>query len=180
VNTGSPSAFNPRIASPSAASAVSAPRCPRRRAREAEGADREALRQRLQQAAIGGAELTPDIGGARLAVDVRNLHAARIVEQDPEEVLLRHRGAHDQQRPEQAHQQDREDRQANRRQRDALPGPADASSIGVDRQARRHRDRRRGQVRAGGRREPELSLTEDDRRELEEKSKQGVEHECLE
>ena len=158
MKTGRPSALSPRIASPSAASAVSAPsltitrpgdrqtgellpharqrraearlrsaegqiallRRARRRAREAEGAHGEAFGQRLEQAAIVGAEFALHERGARLAVDIRDLHAARIVEQHAEKVLLRHRGPHDQQRPEHADQDDGENGEADRRERDAL------------------------------------------------------------
>ena len=87
----------------------------RRRAREAERAHREPIGQRLEQPAIGGAELALHECGARLPVDIGNLHAARVVQQHADEVLLRHRGLDDQQRPEQADQDDGEDREADRR-----------------------------------------------------------------
>jgi hypothetical protein len=43
---------------------------------------------------------------ARLAVAIGDRHAARVVDEDAEEVLLRHRRLEDQRRPEQADQED--------------------------------------------------------------------------
>ena len=151
----------------------------RRRAREAERADGEAFGQRLEQPAIGGAELALHERCARLAVHIGDLHAARIVEQHAEEILLRHRGAHDEQRPEHADQDDGENREADRRERDALARAAVALAIGQDRQPSRNRHGGRRDVRPRRGREPEFSLTEDDRGEFEEKSEEGVEHEFL-
>ncbi len=66
-------------------------------------------------------------------------------------------------------------------QRDAIPGArgAAALAVGHDGQAGRDRNRRRRKVRAGRGRESEFPLTEDNRGQFKEGSKEGVEHEFL-
>ncbi len=92
--------------------------------REAERPHGEPIGQRLEQPAIVRAELALHERGARLAVDISNLHAARVVQQHADEVLLRHRGLDHQQRPEQADQDDGEERDADagERRRDRARG----------------------------------------------------------
>ena len=68
----------------------------------------EALRQRVEQRAFGPVELLLDERAARLAVAIGDRHAARIVDEHAEEILLRDRGLEDQRRPEQAEEQDGE------------------------------------------------------------------------
>ena len=82
----------------------------RQAAREAKRPHREALAQRPAQPAVGGAELLLHVGAARLAVDVGDAHAARVVEQHADDVLVRHGGAQHQHRPEQAQQQQADER----------------------------------------------------------------------
>jgi hypothetical protein len=62
---------------------------------------------------------------ARLAVEVRDRHAARVVDQDAEKILLRHRRLEDQRGPEQAKEQDRQRREPQADEHDAV-----ARSIG--------------------------------------------------
>ena len=57
---------------------------------EAEQSQREAIRQRSEQRALFAAELLGHEVGAGLPVAVGDLHAARVVDQDTEEVLLGH------------------------------------------------------------------------------------------
>ena len=80
----------------------------------------------LQQRTVGLAELLLDELGARLPVAIGNRHAARVVEQDAEEVLLRHRGLQDQRGPKQAEQQNGHDPepQDHERQRGRDGGPS--------------------------------------------------------
>ena len=80
--------------------------------RKAEVAEHEPLRERLCERAVR-AELLVDEVGARLLVAVRNRHAARVVNQHAEEVLLRDGGAQDQRRAEQAEQEKKEQQQAD-------------------------------------------------------------------
>ena len=69
---------------------------------------------------------------ARLAIHVRNLHAARIVQQHAEEILLGTGGAHDQQRAEQADQNNRQDREPDARERHTIALAAASGSIRQD------------------------------------------------
>ena len=112
-----------RVGVPSNFRSLPARRDPRR-GREAEEADDEALRQRLEQRAVGAAELLLDEVAARLAVQIGDLHAARVVDQHAEEVLLRDRGVHDQRRPEQAEEDERERGEAQADEDDAIAQPA--------------------------------------------------------
>jgi len=100
-------------------------------------------------------------------------------QQDAEKILLGYRGAHHEQRPEHADQDDAENREANRGKRDPLASPAMALAIRDHRQGSRHRHGGRRDVGPRRGREPEFSLTEHDRGEVKEKSEEGVEHEFL-
>ena len=72
------------------------------RRREAEEPHDEFLRQRVEQRRVRAVQLLLHERAARLAVAVGDRHAARVVDQDAEKILLRHRGLEDQRRPEQA------------------------------------------------------------------------------
>ena len=90
------------------------------RRREPEDAEIEALAERREQRRVGPAELLRDERAARLAVVIGHLHAARVVEQDADEVLLRHRDLEQQHRPQQAEQHDQEQTDADAEQHDAV------------------------------------------------------------
>ena len=66
--------------------------------------------KRLPSAVSSGASARPNCStmnvAARLAVLIGHLHAARVVEQDADEVLLRHRDLEEQHRPEEAEEHD--------------------------------------------------------------------------
>ena len=81
------------------------------RRRETEEAKNEPLRQRVEERAVLGAELLLDERAPRLAVSIRDRHAARIVEQDAEKILLRHRGFENQRRPHETEQKRRDHRE---------------------------------------------------------------------
>ena len=81
-----------------------------------ERAQHEAIGERLQQRRVGRGELLPRERPARLAFQIGDLHDPRIVDQDAQEVLLRHRRLDDQHRPEQAEEHEREDGRPHRRQ----------------------------------------------------------------
>ena len=72
-----------------------------------------------------------------------------------------------------------EQRDADGGQRDAIARAATARAVRGQRQADGHQHRDGGHVRARGGGEAKFPLAEDHRGELEEKSKKGVEHECL-
>ena len=80
---------------------------------EAEVAQHEPLRERVERADRWLAELLLDEIGARLLVAVRDGHAARVVDEHAEKVLLRDRGPQDQRWSEQAEQEQEEERQAD-------------------------------------------------------------------
>jgi len=126
-----------------------------------------------------GAEFGLHVVGPRLPVHVGDLHAARVVYQHAEEVLLGAGGADHQQRPEEADENNRQDREANGGQRDAIARAAAARSIGQDGQAYAQTNEQRRHVRAGGGRKPVFALAKNDGRQFEEKPEDGVEHECL-
>ena len=60
--------------------------------REAEEPQHEALRQRVEERTVGLSELVLHEIGTRLVVAIRDGHAAGVVDDHAEEVLLRHRG----------------------------------------------------------------------------------------
>ena len=128
--------------------------------------------------ALGGAELLLHELAARLPAPVGNLHAARVVQQHRDDVLLRHRGADDQRWTEQAEEHERQRRHPQHGQDDAIAQPSlDANAPVGD--GRGHHDRarqRRGDQRPGADVEAELALLEDDRPVAEECLKNGVKH----
>ena len=151
----------------------------RQAAREAQRAHREAFAQRPAQPAVGRAELVLDVGAARLAVQVGDAHAARVVEQHADDVLVRHGGAQHQHRPEQADEQQPDQRGAQRRQHDAVAGASGgAARAGSRRQPpppRRAPASTASQTPVGGG-EAQLALVEDDPAHAEEELGQPVEH----
>ena len=96
---------------------------------EAEEAKHELLRERVEERPVG-AERVGDEGAARAAVAIGDLQAARIVQQDAEEILLRDGGLENQRRPQQA------ERDHGERRRDEAPrarrgrGPAPSARRG--------------------------------------------------
>jgi len=68
--------------------------------------------------------LPPDEGPSRRATLVRDLHAAGIVEQHGDDILLIHGGTHDERRTEEAEQDEAKRGDAKRRQNDAIAQPA--------------------------------------------------------
>ena len=75
--------------------------------REAEGADDELVREALHHRRLGPELLAGD-GAARLARLVGDLHAARVVDQHADEVLLRDGGANHEDRAEEAEEDQRQ------------------------------------------------------------------------
>ncbi len=136
-----------------------------RRAREAERPHHELVGEGLHETAVGGAELLPHETRARAIVVIGDLHAARIVEQHGEEVLLRDRGLDHQHRPEQADGDEPDQGHAQRGQDDAITRAQSraAAAIGGDRHHHGDAGRRRRQIRRAPGGEAELSLREDDR-----------------
>ena len=106
-------AVPPYFRSPADADAVG-------RGREAEEPDDEALRQGREQLRIRAVQLLLDERAAWLAVAVGDRHAPRVVDQDAEEVLLRHGRLENQRRPEQAEEQDGERGEPQADQDDAI------------------------------------------------------------
>ena len=124
----------------------------------------------VEQRAVGLAELLLHELGARLPVAIGDRHAARVVDQDAEKILLRDRRLQNQRRAEQAEQQQRHHAEPQRDQHQrgrAWPVAGDAA-VGDQRGERGHGQRREaeGHRARGGKRE--VALLEDQRRVLEE------------
>ena len=89
------------------------------------------------------AELLVHERAARLAVAIGDRHAAGIVDQHADEILLRHRRFQDQRRPHQAEEQQRQRREAEPHEHDAIPWALNGcqAAIGQQRGAgHRYRD----------------------------------------
>ena len=99
--------------------------------RETEDADRVAARQRLHHRAVGREGRVDELA-TRLAVVIGDAHAARVVQQDAEEVLLRHRRAQNQDRPEQAEEHEADQAEAQRDEHHAVE-PARVARRSCDR-----------------------------------------------
>ena len=152
--------------------------------REAEVAEREAAGERRAQAARR-AEGVADEGRARRCVVVGNRHAARVVHEHGEEVALGFDGAHDEDGPQQAEEEDGDGREAQAEQDER--GPRDESArrtIGAGTttpptpaasERRQHRQGGRP-----GRAERQLALAEDHRPVLERQSEQPLQQRHLE
>ena len=151
------------------------------RRREAEEADDEFLRQRGQQGRGRAVQLLLHERAARLAVAIGDRHAARVVDEDAEEILLRHRGLEDQRRPEQADQEDADHSQPQRdehRAIDPLVGRRHAA-VGQQREdGDRGRDHDR-QQHGPGQTPGEIALLKQQRRILEQKAEEVFQHLAL-
>src|SRR5262249_36072248 len=79
------------------------------RSREAKFAENEPLRQALQQRATR-TKAAPYELAPRFVLPIRNLHAARIVDDDGQEILLRYCGFQDERRTYEAENDQRDDR----------------------------------------------------------------------
>ena len=146
--------------------------------REAEEAEREALVERGAQITLGRREMVLHELQARRLVPVGDAHAARIVDQHAQKVLLRDDRRQHQGRSHQAEGEQRERRQAHDAEHDAFERPAVAPDLGV-RPPRHHagHDSQQDRQPAGpGRAEREVPLLEDQRPVLEEQLEQGIKH----
>ena len=116
-----------------------------------------------------------------LAADVGDRHAARIVDEHAEKILLRHRGLEDQRRPEQAEEQDRERGEAQADEHDTIARAFGRRHAAVGEQREdRDRGRRRDRQQHRARQAPgEIALLEDERRVLEQEAKELVHHQAL-
>ena len=112
---------------------------PRGGGREPERAHHEFIGQRFQRCRDRRAKFLSDKRRAWTVLVIGNLHAARIVEQHGEKVLLRNRGLDDEHGPEQAqrHESDQRDAQAGEDEAVARPQLGAAPAIGGN----RHDDR---------------------------------------
>ena len=89
--------------------------------REPEDAKVEAFAQRGEQRRVGAAELIGHERAPRLAaVVIGHLHAARVVDQDADEILLRHRDLEEQHRSQQREKHDKEETDADSEQHGAI------------------------------------------------------------
>jgi hypothetical protein len=87
---------------------------------KAENLEIESLAQRRQERCVRPSQFGRNKAAARLAFMIGHLHAAGIVQDDANEVLLRDRNLEQQHRPQQAEQHDHEQADADREQRDAI------------------------------------------------------------
>ena len=111
---------------------------------------------------------------SRLVVAIGDGHAARVVDEHAEKVLLRHRGAQDERRPEQTEEQQRKQTEADDHEHGAFARLTVAFDPAVRNEARRRErgDGHQDQDAGPRRREGEVSLPEDERRVLEQSAKQ--------
>ena len=147
-------------------------RHPVRRRRKTEEPHDESLRQRIEQRRVRPAELLLHEGAARLAVAIGNRHAARIVDQDADEILLRHRRLQDQRRPEQAEEQQRQRGEPQADERDAVAPALDGCQAAIGQQCcDRHPGGRRNDQQDRARQPPgEVALLEHQWRVLEQET----------
>ena len=149
------------------------------RRREPERTHDESIRERLSSADCGVANFWRAKFARGCLVPVRDLHAPRVVYQDAEEVLLRHRRLDDEHRPEEAEEHQRAGwRVRIDRQHDAMPRralrPAPRDTSGTSR-AIATATTAAATYEPGRRHETELSLLEDHRSVIEEQPKQRLE-----
>ena len=151
------------------------------RGREAEEADDKSLRERRQQPGVRAVQLLLDERAPRLAVAVRNRHASRVVQQNAEEILLRHRGFEDQRRPEQAKEQHGERREPQADEHDTVARPIGRghAAISQQREDRGRRSRRDDQQHRAGQAPAEVALLEHEGRVFEQEAKELVQHQAL-
>ena len=139
------------------------------RGRKPEETKDEALRERVQERAVRQRKLLLDEIRARLPARIGDRHALGVVEQDAEEVLLRHGRLEDQDRAGEAEEQRRDDPDAQGNEHGPVAGPllAPGAAIGDERtqgRERRHSQRQRERARQ---RKGEMPLLEDEKRVLE-------------
>ncbi len=148
--------------------------------RESEDADGVAARQRLHHRAVGRERRVDELA-ARLTVVIGDAHAARVVQQDAEKVLLRHGRAKNQNRPEETEENQADKAEAQRDEHHPVEpaGVARSASIREHGRERRRRRQSRRDVDRRRQREAQLALLKHVRRILEEKCKQRVEHGTL-
>ena len=122
-------------------------------------------------------EVAADELAARLALPIRDLHAARVVHQDAEEILLRDRRLEDQRGPEETEQDDGERGEAQGDEDGAVARRGAADAAVGDERVRRHDagDENRGDHRPR-RAEHEVALLEDQRPVFEQESKESFKH----
>ena len=151
-----------------------------RRRREAEAAQHEPARKRLQDVGVGRREVQFGERAARLAVDVGNLHAARVVHEHAEEVLLWDGRLDDEHRPEKARQDEQQGGKPDGREDGAVPRIALAARapVGQDRDDDGGDDDGGGNERTGRGDEPEIALLKDNRPVIEQQPKDSIEHAC--
>ena len=144
--------------------------------REAEFAQHEPLRQRSQQRPVG-AKVAADELAARLVLAIRDLHASRIVDHDREKILLRNRCLQDERRPEETEDNQRDDRDAERRERGTVAAARlRHAQVGEDRIRRRRDDGEDCDEHRPRHADGEIALLKDDRSVLEKELEDRVEH----
>ena len=114
----------------------------------------------VEQRRVRAVQLLLDERAARLAVAVGDRHAARVVDQDAEEVLLRDRRLQDQRRPEQAEEQDRQRREPQADEHDAVARAIGGrnAAIGQQREDGERRHRRDDEQDGAGQTPGEIAL----------------------
>ncbi len=143
---------------------------------EAEEPEDEPLLQRLQQRRVDAAQLALHEPAARLAVAVGDEHAARVVDEDAEEILLRNGRLEDQRRPDQAEQQRRDQREPQPDEHGLVAGRSFARNRSV-RQEDAGRDRRgheQDEQHRPGHAQHEVALLKDQERILEQEPESRV------
>ncbi len=147
---------------------------------EAEDAHGVAARKRLHDRAFGR-ERRGDELAARFAVVVGHAHAARVVQQDAEKVLLRHCGAKDENGAEETEEHEAHETQPQSGQ-DRSVDPARITGrtpVGQDGGERRRRRQAGRDIDRRPERQTQFTLLKDIGRIFEEKCKQRVEHGAL-
>jgi hypothetical protein len=156
---------------------VSGRREPLGRRREAERADQESIREPLDHGTVGVRERAADEIRAR-ALLVGELHAARIVDEDAHDVLLRDGGLHDEHGTEDAEEDDGERGETQQGERRPLAPLHARSQHAVADERDRHGDDHdgSGHRRTGRRGESKITLAEDGESVLEQELEQRFEH----
>ena len=126
-----------------------------------------------------GRELLAGDGAARLARFVGDLHAARVVDEHADEVLLRDGGAHHEDRAEQAEKDQGQRGDPQGREDEPVPhggAAAACAAVGEDRRRDGQQHEGRRHVRTGRRHQTEIALLKDDRPVTEEQLEERLEH----
>ena len=131
--------------------------------------------QSAQQRAVRLTELLLHEFGPGLTFSpIRNGHAARVIHQDAQEVLLRHRRLEDDRRTEQTEEEQGDDAQTQADEQRPIPNAAVGDDAPVGNQGRQRQetdDRQPGNRHSSGG-EGELALLEDEHRILEQELEQ--------